>query len=103
MMSAVAISGLCCALAERAYHQFEDTVYADRYDEHKFLSLGTGMTTHEVQAIMGLPIRKDSWADGGVIELWRYSESASDGNYSRRWVFFRNGRVYEIVRKFWID
>ena len=103
MMSAVAIIGLCCALAELIYHRFGNTVYANHYSEHKFRSLGIGMTTHDVQAIMGAPNRKDSWADRGEIELWRYSESANDGAYWRRWIFFRNGRVCGIDCQYWID
>jgi hypothetical protein len=103
MMSAVAIIGLCCALAELIYHRFGNTVYANHYSEHKFRSLGIGMTTHDVQAIMGAPNRKDSWADRGEIELWRYSESANDGDYWRRWIFFRNGRVCGIDCQYWID
>jgi hypothetical protein len=103
MMIAVAVVGLCFALAERLIHGFEDTAYADGYSEQKFLNLVIGMTTHEVRSLMGAPIRLSSWADGGDVELWEYSVSPSGGNCWRRWVFFRNGRVYEIDCRFWVD
>jgi hypothetical protein len=103
MMMAVAVIGLCCYLAERLIHGFEDTVYADGYSEQRFTTISIGMTTNQVQAIMGAPIRKNSWVDGGDIELWRYSDSPGDGNCWRRWVFFKNGKVYWIDSRFWLD
>jgi hypothetical protein len=97
MMAWVAMITLCCWMAERFIHGFEDTVYADGYSDLNFLRLRNGMTLPEVRAIAGEPIRKNSWVDGGAVELWMYTVSPSDGNFWRRWVFFRDGNVY------WID
>jgi hypothetical protein len=103
MIVAVAVIGLCCSFIERFLHGFEDTVYAIRYSERRFSSLRIGMTKRQVEAVMGIPIRKNSWIDGGDVELWRYSESPSDGNYWRRWVFCRDGKVYWIDCRFYWD
>jgi outer membrane protein assembly factor BamE (lipoprotein component of BamABCDE complex) len=94
---------LCCAVIERLIKGFEDSVYAVGYSEPDFLSLKNGMTKPQVQAIMGDPKAKNSWIDGGEVELWMYSISPSDGNFWRRWVFFRNGRIYWIDCRFYVD
>jgi hypothetical protein len=103
MMIAVAVIGVCCYLAERLIHSFEDTVYAEGYSEQRFSTISNGMSTNQVETIIGAPISKNSWIDGGDVELWRYTESPSDGDYWRRWVFFRNGKVYRIDSRFWVD
>ena len=103
LMVGVAVIALCCTATERLIHGFQDTVYADGYSEPSFLSLHNVMTNSQVQAIMGEPIRKNSWNDGGEVDLWMYSVSPSDGNFWRRWVFFRNGLVYWIDCRFYLD
>jgi hypothetical protein len=68
------------------------------------LRLRIGMTDHQVKEIIGLPLYKDivhqPW---GTSELWRYSESPSGGNYWRRWIEFRDGKVCWIESQFWWD
>jgi hypothetical protein len=103
MMSGVAALGLCFFLAELVLHRSGSTVYSEQYCENKFLGLRIGMTTNEVQATIGRPLHKNSWADAGEIELWQYSESVNDGDYWRRWVFFRDGRISKIDCRFWVD
>jgi hypothetical protein len=108
MMVAVAVIALCCELL-REFAE-EDTVYAKGYSESRFLSLRVGMTKRQVETAMGMPpIRKDftsfsspsTWVDGGDVQVWQYSESPSDGDYERRWVFFRNGMVDRIDCRFY--
>ena len=73
-------------------------IYSERYSECGFNTLRIGMTTGEVEAVVGRPMSK---APGGQPigspnqEAWHYSSRHDyTANYWRRWVFFdeRQGR-----------
>ncbi len=89
-------------------HNFA-TVYATGYDEGLFRRVKIGMTSKEVESILGCPIRKESasnhygWGD----EKWIYSDPPPPGtigdNYWRRWVIFKGGKVAAIVDDYYED
>jgi len=69
------------------WETFGDTVYADDYSETNFGKVEFGMTSHEVKALLGDPIRRyrdnaDVWfyspEDGAWIELWFHYIGAED-------------------------
>jgi hypothetical protein len=84
------------------------TIYPKRYSESGFNSLVVGMTQDEVEAIMGPPLEKKAWLGAaypvaGGEENWIYSEPSNDGDYWRRWVIFRDGKVLAIVKIWYLD
>jgi hypothetical protein len=87
---------------------FGRTLYSVRYSESGFQSLRVGMTGEEVEAIMGPPRRKVPWSGYaypvvGGDENWWYSEPDSDGDYWRKWVVFRSGKILTILNQWYID
>jgi len=79
------------------------TIYSKGYTENGFNKVYVGMTSAEVEEILGVPLRKLPWS-GGVDENWVYSEPPHDlANYSRRWLFFRDNTVVVIFNDFWLD
>jgi hypothetical protein len=84
------------------------TVYSARYSEREFSSLCVGMSGEQVEAIMGPPLKKVPWSGyaypvAGGDENWWYSEPKDDGDYQRRWVIFRNGKIVAIVKIYYND
>jgi hypothetical protein len=83
------------------------TFYSAGYSESRFLTLRVGMSGEEVEAIVGQPLRKVPWnQDMGPHdeEMWQYSDRPDyTGNYWRRWVYFENGKVVEVINDFWLD
>jgi SmpA / OmlA family len=85
------------------------TVYAPGYDESQFRRVRIGMTSKEVESILGDPLRKDSTSAQrwGPYENWIYSEPPPHGtigdNYWRRWVMFDDGKVVAIVDDYYED
>jgi hypothetical protein len=78
------------------------TYYSKGYSENKFMSLRVGMTSKEVEAVMGPPLEKIPWQDGRV--LWTYSDRDDDTcDFWRRWVLFKNDRVDDVVSDYWDD
>ena len=88
------------------------TVYAPAYSEGRFGQVRVGMTRHEVESLLGTPLRmtpkpSENWRAG---HAWIYSEPPGPGlwgdNYWRRWVFFSHtegGKVIAIVNDYYED
>jgi hypothetical protein len=93
----------------------DKTFYAAGYNESKFRSLSVGMTSSEVEEIMGPPLIKGQWqepipgkpitpGEGPLHERWGYSCAAKPiGNYWMREVWFKGGVVYSFERRFYLD
>ena len=80
-----------------------ETIYAPGYDERRFAAVRVGMSNSEVQEILGPPLEKDQRA-GEVFVNWIYSEqSMHTGDYERRRIFFKEGRVITIIGDHWDD
>ena len=78
------------------------TYYAAEFTEARFARLRQGMTTAQVEAIMGPPLEKILHEDGGT--LWTYSNRDDDTcDFEMRWVHFRAGRVEFVVNMHWDD
>jgi hypothetical protein len=65
------------------------------------------MTTAEVEAIMGRPLRIVPWDQMGGspnVSMWFYTDQPSaTANYHRRWVQFEGDKVIAVINDFWID
>ncbi len=80
------------------------TVYSADYSESRFDSIAHGMTTNEVEAVVGRPLKKlpDRWY--GLADVWAYSDQPNPvANYRRRWIIFKDGKVIEKLKDFWVD
>jgi hypothetical protein len=83
------------------------TIYSERYSEGRFQTLRVGMSRGEVEAIMGRPVCVTPWnQETGPHgrERWHYTDQPNDtANFHRRWVYFEDGKVVDIINDFWID
>ena len=62
------------------------------------------MTEQEVVALLGNPLEKYTARLGSdSIPGWAYSKSAHDASYRVRCILFRDGKVYQIIREFYLD
>lgn len=82
---------------------FANTVYSTGFDEIRFQQVRDGMTSAEVEALVGPPLEKVPWPEEGVV-IWLYTDKRYNrGNYWKRDVFMNNGKVDRIISMYWID
>jgi hypothetical protein len=79
----------------------QDTEYPDGFSEEKWNKIRAGMTTSEVESIMGPPFNKLRYP--GQFENWKYSASHRNSHHWNRTIQFRRGRVVEIHHSFYVD
>ncbi len=83
------------------------TTYSERYSEGRFNALRVGMTTDEVQAIIGPPLSKAPWNQSAGTqkeEMWFYSSRPDvTANYWRRSILVQGGKVIDVIDDFWVD
>jgi hypothetical protein len=81
---------------------FSPTFYAPGFTEAKFASLREGMTTDEVEAIIGRPLETVRHEDGET--LWTYSNRDDcTCDFEMRWLHFREGRIVRVVNTHWTE
>ena len=79
------------------------TIYSQQYSEERFRTIQVGMTTAQVEAVMGPPLRKVS-SKIPADEMWYYSDQFNAaGNFWRRWLFLHKGKVLAVIDDFWED
>jgi len=79
-----------------------ETVYAPGYNEARFQRIRPGMNATEVDALVGVPLKKIPWGDGKV--CWWYSMGAtSTSNHWRRWIIIENDKVGLTISDYWYD
>lgn len=79
------------------------TQYAPGFSEGRFQQVRVGMTTDQVEAILGPPIDKLDWATPGV-QRWAYTNQVSaTSDFHRRWVFVEGEKVANVVNDYWYD
>lgn len=80
------------------------TVYSPSYNESRFDSIMIGMSSRQVEAIMGSPLKKTFQVYQGGDEMWAFSDQPTiTSDYWRRWIIFEKGRASVIVKDFWLD
>jgi hypothetical protein len=100
---AIALIGVAIA-ALRWIAVDSGTVYAPGYNEGRFAAIRKRMTAEEVEALMGPPLSRSAWTANDPGQMWMYSRGATDtSDYTRRWVYLRDGRVEEVIRDYWYD
>ena len=76
------------------------TYYAPKFNQNKFNSLRPGMSSGELEKVMGPPLEKIRRRDGSV--LWAYSGRADVScSYWRRLVMVRDEKITSIANDYW--
>ena len=78
-----------------------DTRYAAGYSEGRWRGLRRGMTSSEVETMIGPPLSTMRYE--GDHEVWWYSESPRGSDYWKRAVSFRGGAAEEFIGGFYLD
>ena len=79
------------------------TMYAPGFSEGRFQEVHAGMTTDQVEAILGPPIGKRDWQTPDN-QMWAYTDQASaTSNYHRRWIMVESGKVIIVINDYWYD
>jgi hypothetical protein len=100
LMVTVACVGIGLGCLHRM--MFPPTVFAARYDEGKFQAIRPGLTSGQVISVLGPPLEKEPRPEGQ--EKWAYSKQYTyTSNYERRWIFFKDGLVQDVVSDYWVD
>jgi hypothetical protein len=104
MMLAVAVIGLAVFAVRQMV--FANTVYSAGYDEIRFRQVRVGMTSSEVEALLGPPLRKVPWWPDQALVCWKYTNSRpwTSKHYWRRDVFVKDEKVCDIITRYeWTD
>lgn len=101
-MLAIAFIGVVMTLVRQLY--FANTLYARGYDEDRFQQIRAGMTSEEVEALVGPPLKKYPWAYQPSLVGWCYTDKRRGyGDYWKREVFLEKGKVVDVVSNYWVD
>ena len=84
---------------------FANTVYSVHYNERRFGRIRVGMTTAEVESLLGPPLRKVPQLYGvPEVTSWMYSDKRhGGGDYWMRNVYFQNNKIVNVAKMYWID
>lgn len=100
-MIVIALVGLATFAIREVF--FANTVYSPGYSDSRFRQIRVGMTTAQVEGLMGPPLEMIPWSEQGL-EIWCYSKKPSGrGDYWRRDLFVKGGRVCQILDMYWFD
>ena len=98
----IAVIGVAMFAARETF--FANTVYSTGYDESRFRQVRVGMTSEDVEALMGPPLRKTRWWPDRDLVCWEYTaKRKGGGDYWRRDVFMKDGKVVELMDWYEID
>jgi len=80
-----------------------ETLRAPGFTEFQFRLIHVGMPAEAVEAILGPPLDKVYIWDGET-ETWRYTnQTVPTGNFHRRWLFIKDGKVERVISDYWWD
>jgi hypothetical protein len=88
---------------------FVSTVYSTGYDESRFRQVRVGMTSEEVEQLLGPPLKKVPWWQPGVWGQpsdvnWLYTDCRPGfSNYWMRNVLMGDGKVIQVQSTYWVD
>ncbi len=88
---------------------FGDTKWSDGFTDSKFSSVRVGLSSAEVQGILGEPVLRHTASSGE--DVWHYAYGNrrdksgvwADCDYTERVVLFADGKVSSIRRSFYFD
>jgi hypothetical protein len=112
MMVVIAVIGF--AMFAVRWMFFASTVYSAGYDEGRFRQVRVGMTSEEVEELLGPPLKKVPWWQPGVSGQpvwgqpgdvnWLYTESRPGySDYWMRNVLMRDGKVIQVQSAYWVE
>lgn len=78
------------------------TTYAGGFSENAFARVEVGMSMADVERLLGPPLEKYVVAHSGQTG-WKYTWKHCDCSYRVRVLLFRDGRVEERIRRFYVD
>ena len=85
----------------------EGTIWVFDFKEKNFDKIKIGMTSHEVQILMGIPLYKsENYPENDNQKwFWYYTkQNSGTSDFDQRWVIFNHSnRVQEIRKSFFID
>ncbi|HUG11432.1 MAG TPA: hypothetical protein VMM36_10475 [Opitutaceae bacterium] len=80
------------------------TVFAENYSESAFKKIRTGATEAEVLAVLGEPLRKETYKSKEYAAIWRYTKPGKNGNYWFRIILWdEHARVLRTKAKYYVD
>jgi outer membrane protein assembly factor BamE (lipoprotein component of BamABCDE complex) len=102
IMILIAVIGFALFAVRQTY--FANTLYSVRYDESRFRQVRAGMTSSEVEALMGPPLEKVSAPQIGVV-IWLYTDRLHNrgGDYWKRDVWMEDDKVVNLVNIYYSD
>ena len=103
LMVLIALIAVGTACVRQMY--FVGTVYSVDYNERRFGRIRVGMTTAEVESLVGQPLRKVPQLYAvPVVVNWMYTDGRPGwSNYWLREVFVQEGKVVWVGKMYWID
>ena len=114
MMIVIAAIGLAMSALRLVF--FATTISSAGYDESRFRQVRVGMTSEDVEVLLGRPLRKVSWWQPGVSGQpvwgqpgdvnWLYTECRHFAGYKWYWmrnILMREGKVIEIQNAYLDD
>lgn len=99
VMLMVVLSGTMIFLLRGCILHPDNTIYADNYSEIGFRQIRAGMTSNEVNVLIGAPLRKAPYTGG--TSVWHYTDQYNrTRSFWRRWLVIGNDRVEEVVNDY---
>jgi hypothetical protein len=81
----------------------DDTEFAPGYSVSSYWAVRPGMTTDEVVALLGPPLRRYPSRYDAAEERWYWTRSPHDSSYRVRGVVFKDGVVAHKQSEFYVD
>jgi hypothetical protein len=102
LMVVIAVIGLAMFAVRQMF--FSNPVYSAGDDESRFRRVSVAMTSSEVEGLLGPLLRTIPWWPDRDVVCWEYSaKRKGGGNYWRRDVFMKEGKVVEVMSWYEID
>jgi outer membrane protein assembly factor BamE (lipoprotein component of BamABCDE complex) len=103
LMIVIAVIGLAVFAVRQMF--FANTIYSVGYDELRFRQVRVGMTSSQVEALMGPPLEKVPWPEesGGVIWFYTDRRHNRSGDYWKRDVWMKDDKVSNVINMYWQD
>ncbi len=99
IMLMLVLSGTMIFVLRGCFLHPDNTIYADKLSETGFRQIRAGMTTKEVQALIGAPLRESPYS--GDASVWHYTDQYNrTRSFSRRWLVIGYDRVEEVVNDY---
>jgi outer membrane protein assembly factor BamE (lipoprotein component of BamABCDE complex) len=96
MMLMVLLSGTMNLVLRGCILHPDNTIYADNYSETGFRQIRAGMSSNDVEAVIGAPLKKAPYPGGASV--WHYTDQYNrTRSFWGRWLVIANDRVEEVV------